>query len=323
MAATYPTLATETLRYDGAAIRHAASQIAAGQPVAVAAETVYGLAADATSGAAVARIYAAKGRPSFNPLIVHVASAAAQQIARFGGAADRLAAAFWPGSLTMVLPIASQSPIHPLVTAGLPTVAVRVPPACALGDLVNACGRPLAAPSANASGNISPTTAGHVLASLGGRIPLIVDSGPTQAGVESTIVAVEAGRLRLLRPGPIAAEALSDVARLPIAGDGTGGIKAPGQMASHYAPTRTLRLDTTRSKGDEWLIGFGAVDGDESLSPSGNLIEAAANLFAALHRADASGRMRIAIAPIPRYGLGIAINDRIARAAAPRETPQR
>lgn len=318
----HPTFDTETLPCAPPALAKAAARIAEGWPVAVATETVYGLAGDATSDEAVARIYAAKGRPSFNPLIVHVPTLdAATRIAAFTPLARTLAEHFWPGPLTMVLPLAEGSPVAALATAGLATVAVRVPAHPAMQGLLKAAGRPLAAPSANASGGISPTTAAHVRASLAGRIPLILDSGPTPRGIESTIVAVEKDRVRLLRPGPITAEAIEAAAGLPVAGGTDGGgaaIEAPGQLASHYAPDHPLRLDATERRDGEWLIGFGAVAGDATLSAAGDLVEAAARLFAALHAADASGRAAIAVAPIPHHGLGLAINDRLRRAAAPR-----
>ncbi|WP_156679027.1 L-threonylcarbamoyladenylate synthase [Sphingomonas profundi] len=311
--------ATPILPFDDHAVAQAARLILSGQPVAIATETVYGLAADATNGAGVARIYAAKGRPAFNPLIVHAGSRReAAGIARFDAAADALAAAFWPGPLTLVLPLAANAAIAPIVTAGLPTVALRVPAHAAMRALLAACGRPLAAPSANASGTISPTTAAHVARSLDGRVPLIVDAGPTAHGLESTIVAVEAERLVLLRPGPIAADALARAAGLPIVAHQGTAIVAPGQLASHYAPRQPVRLEATGAAADEWLIGFGAVAGDATLSAAGDPIEAAARLFAALHEADASGRARIAVAPVPNAGLGAAINDRLRRAAAPR-----
>lgn len=290
-------------------IAAAAALIGKGQCVAVPTETVYGLAADATDGKAVAGIYAAKGRPSFNPLIVHVPDlAAAERIAVFNDAARGLAARYWPGPLTLVLPLRADCGIASLVTAGLPTIALRVPAHPAMQALLATCGKPLAAPSANASGSISPTSAAHVLKSLGGRIPLIIDAGPTSVGLESTIVAVAAdGTLRLLRPGPV---------DLGLALAKSGAIEAPGQLASHYAPAKPLRLNATRAEPDEWLIGFGAVRGDDTLSASGDLAEAAATLFSALHEADASDRSRIAVAPIPDTGLGVAINDRLKRAAA-------
>ena len=301
---------TRVLPLGPQAIDEAARLIAAGWPVAVPTETVYGLAADATSGAAVARIYEAKGRPSFNPLIVHVPDLdAARRIAHFDPMAERLAAVHWPGPLTLVLPLREAAGIASLVTAGLSTVALRVPAHRAMRALLEAVGRPLAAPSANASGRISPTRAEHVLASLGGRIPLILDGGLTALGLESTIVAVDGEGLRLLRPGPI------DLGLEPTA---RGRIEAPGQLASHYAPAKPVRLDATEAAADEWLIGFGEVTGDASLSPSGDLVEAAARLFDALHQAEAAPRARIAVAPIPDTGLGAAINDRLRRAAAPR-----
>lgn len=301
---------TRVLPLGPQAIDEAARLIAEGWPVAVPTETVYGLAADATSGAAVARIYEAKGRPSFNPLIVHVPGLdAARRIAHFDPMAERLAAAHWPGPLTLVLPLREAAGIASLVTAGLSTVALRVPAHRAMRALLEAVGRPLAAPSANASGRISPTRAEHVLASLGGRIPLILDGGLTALGLESTIVAVDGEGLRLLRPGPI------DLGLEPTA---RGRIEAPGQLASHYAPAKPVRLDATEAAADEWLIGFGEVTGDASLSPSGDLVEAAARLFDALHQAEAAPHARIAVAPIPDTGLGAAINDRLRRAAAPR-----
>lgn len=298
---------TRILPYSPAAIAEAARLIAAGQPVAMPTETVYGLAADATNGEAVARIYEAKGRPSFNPLIVHVRSLEqAAEISTLDRAAIDLAERHWPGPLTLVLPLRGGAPIASLVTAGLPTIAVRAPAHPAMRDLLDATGKPLAAPSANASGRISPTRAEHVLASLGGRIPLIVDGGATAHGLESTIVAARDGTLRLLRPGPI------DLG-LELS---QGRIEAPGQLASHYAPSKPLRLNAPADRHDEWLIGFGAVKGDATLSSSGDLVEAAANLFERLHEAEAAPHPNIAVAPIPHHGLGAAINDRLRRAAA-------
>jgi len=301
---------TKVLPYDAGAIAEAARLIGEGLPVGVPTETVYGLAADATRGEAVARIYEAKGRPSFNPLIVHVLDVGqAETVAEFDVQAQELAERHWPGPLTLVLPLRPGSPIASLVTAGLPTVAIRAPAHPAMRDLLVAAGRPLAAPSANASGRISPTRAEHVLASLGGRISLIVDDGPTGHGLESTIVAVSGGRMRLLRPGPI---------DLGLEIDLSGNVEAPGQLESHYAPARPLRLDATAAAADEWLIGFGEVAGDASLSRSGDLVEAAAGLFDHLHEAERQDRPRIAVAPIPDNGIGRAINDRLRRAAAPR-----
>ncbi|MGN6374067.1 MAG: L-threonylcarbamoyladenylate synthase [Sphingomonas sp.] len=316
---------TRTLPYGTAAIAEAARLIATGEPVAVPTETVYGLAADATESDAVARIYAAKGRPSFNPLIVHVPDlAAAERIAVFDDAARALAAAFWPGPLTLVLPVRPEAGISPLVTAGLATIAIRVPAHRAMQALLAATGKPLAAPSANASNRISPTRAEHVLATLGGRIALIIDDGPTTAGLESTIVKDGA----ILRPGPIAeADLLSllpdegrgPVGKRPVPGPrpspGRPEVEAPGQLASHYAPTKPLRLNAQRAEPDEWLIGFGIVAGNDTLSASGDLTEAATRLFDALHRADAAPPPRIAVAPIPEDSVGAAINDRLRRAA--------
>jgi L-threonylcarbamoyladenylate synthase len=300
---------TQVLPFGPGAIAEAARLIAAGQPVAMPTETVYGLAADATNGEAVARIYAAKGRPSFNPLIVHVRTLAqAAEIAEFDAQAKALAKRHWPGPLTLVLPLRDGARIAALVTAGLPTVALRSPAHPAMQALLEAAGRPLAAPSANASGRISPTRAAHVLASLGGRIPLIVDGGPTALGLESTIVALTGGPARLLRPGPIdlGLEAAAD-----------GAIEAPGQLRSHYAPGKPLRLNAASAEPDEWLIGFGPVAGDATLSGSGDLLEAAASLFERLHEAEAAPSAKIAVAPVPDSGLGAAINDRLRRAAAP------
>ncbi|MEO5612725.1 MAG: L-threonylcarbamoyladenylate synthase [Sphingomicrobium sp.] len=298
---------TRVVPYSDAAIAEATALILAGEPVVIATETVYGLAADATNADTVARIYAAKGRPSFNPLIVHVADlAAARAIGEFSPDALELAQRHWPGPLTLVVPLKPGSGIASLVTAGLPTIALRVPGHRAMQALLQATGRPLAAPSANASGSISPTRAEHVLKSLSGKIALIVDDGPTQRGVESTIVAATGGPLRLLRPGPIEVDAA------PSPG---GRIEAPGQLNSHYAPSKPLRIEAKHAAADEFLIGFGAVTGDVSLSASGDLVEAAARLFDLLHRADASAKQRIAVAPVPDDGLGAAINDRLRRAA--------
>jgi L-threonylcarbamoyladenylate synthase len=300
---------THVLPFDEPAIAEAARLILAGEPVAVPTETVYGLAADATSAEAVARIYEAKGRPSFNPLIVHVPDlAAAEAIGAFHDQARTLAAEHWPGPLTLVVPLMSDAPIASLVTAGLATIALRVPAHPAMQALLKAVGRPLAAPSANASGRISPTRAAHVLASLGGRIPLVIDGGPTARGIESTIVAATGGALRLLRRGPIELQAEAAASR----------IEAPGMLASHYAPAKPLRLDAREARDGEYLIGFGPVAGDVTLSERGDPVEAAARLFDLLHEADAAPQPRIAVAPIPGDGLAAAIRDRLQRAAAPR-----
>ena len=306
------------LPYDKTAIAEAARLIGEGRPVAMPTETVYGLAADAMRGEAVAAIYAAKGRPSFNPLIVHVLDLeAADAIADLTPAARRLAEQFWPGPLTLVAPLRPGAGIAALATAGLATIALRAPAHPAMRDLLRATGKPLAAPSANASGTISPTRAAHVLRSLGCSIELIVDAGPTSVGLESTIVAAQSEGLRILRPGPITAEQLSRISGLPVvATAASGAIEAPGQLAQHYAPSKPVRLEATEAREGEWLIGFGAVAGDMSLSPAGDLAEAAARLFDLLHEADAGPAPRIAIAPVPDEGLGAAINDRLRRAAA-------
>ena len=300
--------------------------IEAGEVVAIPTETVYGLAADATNGRAVARIFEVKGRPRFNPLIAHVASLdMARAIAVLDPLSQRLAEAFWPGPLTLVLPLSPGSPIHPLVTAGLDTVAVRMPRGFGAG-LIAALGRPLAAPSANSSGRISATSAAAVAADLGERIPLIVDGGQTAVGLESTIVKVERGEVTLLRPGGVAAEEIERVGRLPLTRGGAK-IVAPGMLASHYAPNAAVRVDAREVRPGEALLAFGPDDvaGSEhaiavrNLSTTGDLAEAAANLFAMLADLDASGAATIAVAPIPSTGLGEAINDRLRRAAAPRD----
>jgi L-threonylcarbamoyladenylate synthase len=305
-----PPIDTRVLPFTPGGIAQAARTILSGEPVAVPTETVYGLAADATNARAVARIYEAKGRPSFNPLIVHVPDlAAAERIGEFNAEARALAAQHWPGPLTLVVPMRADSGIASIVTAGLPNVGIRVPSHPAMQALLKASGRPLAAPSANASGSLSPTRASPVLKTLGGRIAAVIDGGACERGIESTIIAATGGGLRLLRPGP-----------LTIAGAAAataGAIEAPGQTPGHYAPSKPLRLEANEAAADEFLIGFDAVAGDASLSPSGNLVEAAANLFALLHTADASAKSRIAVAPVPANGLGAAINDRLKRAAAP------
>jgi len=303
--------ATRILPFSDEAIDAAARLIDEGYPVAIATETVYGLAADATNAAAVARIYEAKGRPSFNPLIVHVPDLrTAERIGEFGNEARALADQYWPGPLTLVVPLRADAGIASLVTAGLSTIALRVPAHPAMQALLRRTGRPLAAPSANASGRISPTRAEHVLKSLDGRIPLIVDAGPTERGLESTIVAAADGQIRLLRRGPVEVPGAIEAE--------TAEIEAPGQLASHYAPSKPLRLNAAEATQDEFMIGFGKAGGDVNLSADGDPVEAAARLFELLHVADASVKPRIAVAPIPNEGLGAAINDRLRRAAAPR-----
>jgi L-threonylcarbamoyladenylate synthase len=300
---------TRILPYGTAAIDEAAALIRAGQPVAVPTETVYGLAADATDGEAVARIYEAKGRPSFNPLIVHAPDlAAAERIGVFDDIARALAEQHWPGPLTLVVPRRKDSGVASLVTAGLDGIAIRVPAHRAMRALLVAAARPLAAPSANASGTISPTRASHVMRSLSGRIALVIDDGPCAVGIESTIVACTGGTPRLLRAGPLMIEAMT--------ASGNARIEAPGQLAKHYAPSKPVRLNANAPADDEWMIGFGPVAGDSTLSKNGDLIKAAAVLFDRLHAADASTRPRIAVAPVPDEGMGIAINDRLRRASA-------
>lgn len=308
---------TERLASDGAGISRAAAILRAGGLVAVPTETVYGLAARADSEAAVAAIYRAKDRPGFNPLIVHQPSAeTARALARFDARADKLAQRFWPGPLTLVLP-AVPGAVVPAVTAGLDTVAVRVPAHPAMRALLEETALPLAAPSANRSGAISPTTADHVLASLGGRIDAVLDAGPCERGLESTIVAVRDAGWQILRPGPLAAEAIGDVLGLPLSDETGTRIEAPGQLASHYSPGKPLRLEADGGEADEFLIGFGALAGQCNLSPSGDVAEAAARLYACLHAAAASALPRIAVARLPATGIGEAIADRLRRAAAP------
>ncbi len=303
---------TEVVLADAEGIAKAARCLESGGLVAVPTETVYGLAARADSPEAVARIYAAKGRPDFNPLIVHLRGV--EQAAHYADLSPQalaLAATHWPGPLTLVVPRRADAGLAPAVTAGLPTVALRAPAHPVMQALLEATSFPLAAPSANRSGFISPTCADHVLASLDGRIDMVLDGGPTTAGVESTIVAVRAdGSLEELRPGPLA---------IGVRGEGKmpeARLEAPGQLASHYAPGKPVRLNALAAEEDEFLIGFGAVAGDVTLSASGDLAEAAARLYAALHEAARALQPRIAVAPVPDEGVGRAINDRLRRAAA-------
>lgn len=313
---------TRTLSANDAGIAEAAQLLAAGELVAFPTETVYGLGGDARSDAAVAGIYAAKGRPSFNPLIVHLPDlAAAEAIAVIGPNARKLAQAFWPGPLTLVLPLRAKSGISPLVTAGLATVAVRVPAHPLAQRLLRAFGGPVAAPSANPSGRVSPTEAVHVLDGLSGRIAAVLDGGACQVGLESSIVLADPKPV-LLRPGGIPVEALEMALGRPFGlADSEARLMAPGQLASHYAPGAALRLNATNALGEEVLVGFGPVKGTLTLSETGDLVEAAARLFACLREADRLAGLngRIAFAPVPETGLGHAINDRLRRAAAPRE----
>jgi L-threonylcarbamoyladenylate synthase len=300
-----------------AAVAAAADLLRGGQIVAIPTETVYGLAADSGNADAVAKIYAAKGRPDFNPLIVHVADIdAARQLAIFDPLAERLAAEFWPGPMTLVLPLRDDAQVTKAVTAGLPTIAIRCPAHPVMQAVLAASGLNLAAPSANASGGISPTRAEHVQTSLGEKVPMIIDAGPCAAGLESTIVAVRAEGWQILRPGPVTVAEIVAVAGSPPLEQAQENIEAPGQLASHYAPQKPLRLNAASSNEGEYLIGFGIIGGDENLSPPSDLAQAAARLFDALHRADASKANAIAVAPIPHQGIGVAINDRLARAAA-------
>jgi L-threonylcarbamoyladenylate synthase len=307
-------------------IAAAAACLRAGGLVATPTETVYGLAANATSDAAVAAIFAAKGRPAFNPLIAHVLDIEqARRHAMFGQDAERLAQAFWPGPLTLVLPVVPACRVSLLARAGLDSLAIRAPAHPVARALIEAAGVPLAAPSANRSGRVSPTTAAHVLADLDGRIDWILDGGPSRHGLESTIVAC-LGAPALLRPGAIPREAIEAALGRPLGSSATSGKEpnAPGQLESHYAPRALIRLDAVRAEPDEAALDFaGALAGGEAmarldLSPSGDLVEAASNLFAHLRALDASGAKTIAAAPIPQRGLGAAINDRLRRAAAPR-----
>ncbi|MEM1375384.1 MAG: L-threonylcarbamoyladenylate synthase [Pseudomonadota bacterium] len=302
-----------------AGITRAAELLRVGEVIAFPTETVYGLGGDATNADAVARIYEAKRRPSFNPLIVHVPSLEeALRLAAFPPWAERLASAFWPGAMTLVLP--SRNVLPDIVSAGNLTLALRVPAHPLATSLLEAAGRPIAAPSANLSGRVSPTTAAHVLDGLDGRIAAVLDGGPTTVGLESTIIG--GPEPTLLRPGGIPVDAIEtalgqDLAAPPPAP--ANAPTAPGQLSSHYAPGVALRLDVTHPAPGETHLGFGPVAGDTTLSASGDLVEAAARLFAALRELDTAGNP-VAVAPIPETGLGQAINDRLRRAAAPRDT---
>jgi L-threonylcarbamoyladenylate synthase len=314
---------TEVRLADASGIAEAARILESGGLVAVPTETVYGLAARADSAEAVAKIYAAKGRPDFNPLIVHVRGVEqARELGQLPHKADVIADLVWPAPLTMVVPLRFGANLAPAVTAGLPTVALRSPNHPVMQALLAACPFPLAAPSANRSGFVSPTSAAHVLATLDGRIDLILDDGrPCAEGLESTIVAIRTdGSWEELRPGPVNLDALHQhYWDEPYARAGTSDaerIEAPGQLASHYAPGKPVRLNAGWAEPDEFLIGFGAVEGDNTLSAGGNLAEAASRLYAALHEAARAPEPRIAVAPVPEEGVGRAINDRLRRAAA-------
>ena len=309
------------------AMARAKTLLADGRLVALPTETVYGLAADATNGEAVARIFSAKGRPQFNPLICHVSGTEmADEFAVIDGLAQRLINAFWPGPLTLVLPLKKDTKIHPLVSAGLDTIALRHPRGL-MSKLVAEMDRPLAAPSANASGKISPTTAKAVYESLGNKVDLIIDDGACSVGLESTIVKVENQQLTLLRPGSVTIDDLEKASGMNLlVAEAGSSIQAPGMLASHYAPNASMRLEAQSVEPQEALLAFGPVrikGADkavvaQNLSPSGDLIEAAANLFSMMRLLDQSGARNIVVEPVPSTGIGAAINDRLARAAAPR-----
>jgi len=310
---------TDRLSADTEGLDHAAGLLRLGALVAFPTETVYGLGADARQGAAVASIYEAKGRPAFNPLIVHVADVAtAQRYAQWSPQAEVLAQAFWPGPLTMVLPLREGHGLSELVTAGLQTVGLRVPAHPAAQALLGRFDGPVAAPSANPSGRISPTTAAHVLAGLDGRIAAVLDDGPCTVGLESTIVGFDGAHAVLLRSGGVPPEEIETALGAPLLTPEGTTITAPGQLTSHYAPRGSVRLNAAHAQAGEHLLGFGPVGGTLNLSPDGDLAEAAANLFKYLHLLDAMGGP-IAVAPVPMHGLGRAINDRLTRAAAPRD----
>ncbi len=313
---------TEILEPNAQGLRSAAAILGRGGLVALPTETVYGLAGDATNDSAVAAIYQAKGRPSFNPLIVHVADASvAEGLVTVSHLAQRLADAFWPGPLTLVLPLRPDAGVSPLVTAGLTTLAVRVPEHPVAQGLLQVFGGGLAAPSANPSGRVSAVTADHVMTGLAGRIDAVLDGGPCSVGVESTIVGFDGDRAVILREGGVPAEALAEVlGHDPDRRKEAGAITAPGQLASHYAPGGAVRINATKAQPDEVFVGFGPMECDLNLSETGDLAEAAANLFRHFHQLDAEGAARIAVAPVPETGLGRAINDRLRRAAAPRDS---
>ncbi|MDE2493132.1 MAG: threonylcarbamoyl-AMP synthase [Alphaproteobacteria bacterium] len=309
---------------DSAAIAAAAKLLRDGRLVAFPTETVYGLGADATNGHAVAAIFAAKGRPRFNPLIVHVKNIAqAQEFATFSPLATELAQTFWPGALTLVLPRGDNSRLSLLVSAGLNTVAMRVPSHPVAAQLIAEAGIPLAAPSANPSGAVSATSAVHVADGLAGEVDLILDGGNTPIGIESTVIGFEYSRPVLLRLGAVPRDAVEKIAG-PLAAPADAAIASPGCLASHYAPNATLRLGAQETRANEALLAFGptvpvAAGRTLNLSPRGDLTEAASNLFAMLRALDAEGATTIAVMPIPSEGLGEAINDRLSRAAAPRK----
>jgi len=319
---TESTRTTERISLDAQGLDRAATLLRKGGLVAFPTETVYGLGADATNDRAVASIFDAKGRPRFNPLIVHMADMA--MVSRYTDLPDSAAAfadRFWPGPLTLVLPRKEGTRLSELVSAGLSTVAVRIPAHGGARDMIRIADRPIAAPSANASGKLSPTEAAHVLASLDGRIDAVLDGGACSVGLESTVVDVSGDTPVILRTGGLPAEALEHalgytLAKVSDTADEADAPKSPGMLLKHYAPGLSLRLNATTVREGEALIGFGPIAGDESLSASGDLVEAASRLFQLLHRYDDPGRYSgIAVAPIPETGIGVAINDRLTRAA--------
>lgn len=314
-----PTKVTSQLSATPEGIDNAARILRQGGLVSFPTETVYGLGADATNDLAVARIFEAKGRPSFNPLIAHVADVeAAKRYVNWSDTAQKLADAFWPGPLSLVLPLKSDCGISGLVTAGLSSLAVRVPSHPVARDLLVAFGGPVAAPSANPSGRISPTNAAHVIEGLGGKVDAVVDGGNCSVGLESTIIGL-LDQPALFRPGGVSVEAVEAVLGCRLMQDTSPDtLLAPGQMTSHYAPGASVRLNATDWQEGELRLGFGDVACDLNLSEAGDLVEAAANLFRHLHALDRTEGDRIAVSPIPDTGLGRAINDRLKRAAAPR-----
>lgn len=311
---------TEILDPTSFSIERAAQLLVQGRLVSFPTETVYGLGADATNESAVKAIYAAKGRPSFNPLIAHVSSVEmAKDYVEWSKAADVLASAFWPGPLTLVLPLKPNNAIAPTVTAGLDTLAIRLPAHPLAQQVLEHAGRPIAAPSANPSGRISPTTAEHVFDGLNGKVDVILDGGPCAVGLESTIVGL-APTATVLRPGSITESDLETILGYPMTHYKDGShISAPGQMLSHYAPNAEVRLNASTFSQDELTLGFGAMECDLNLSEGGDLDEAARNLFSMLRQLDKNGQGTIAVAPIPNHGIGVAINDRLKRAAAPKD----
>ncbi|WP_028465445.1 L-threonylcarbamoyladenylate synthase [Nisaea denitrificans] len=313
---------TRVLNPTDATLYEAAATLAAGELVAFPTETVYGLGGDATSDRAVAKIFEAKARPSFNPLISHVPDLdAAFTLGNFNKRARAVAETFWPGPMTLVVQRRENCPISLLASAGLDTIAIRVPAHPLAAELLRTVGRPIAAPSANPSGRVSPTTAEHVLAGLAGKVSIILDGGPCSVGLESTVLDLSGEAPTILRPGAVTAEMLEPLLGSVAAAGASAKIAAPGMLESHYAPALPVRLNAETAEEGELFLGFGEVsgpDGAETLSAAGDLTEAAARLFSLLRALDRPGAIGIAVAPIPETGLGVAINDRLRRAAAPR-----